>query len=556
MPIPVHCPFCDWKAELADEYAGRKGRCPQCRAILAVPLRQSDPPATTPPPLPGEQELAFLQDNSATPSQPVTISQRANSTLGGNAASRISLQTIIRVGTSLAMLIAGGMIYWATTIANAPVSKPPLNAKVPTAATPRPAQPSVPMATSANVVLSDVFGSAKPGIVEIKTFDKTGREVGLGSGFVLDETGLIVTNCHVLATAYAAKAQFSNGELIDIVGYSALEPRWDLVIVKLASLPKSLKALPLATDDPPQAAEVVAVGSPLGVPIVPSKGIVRRILHTYEMDESARAFIAVLGGPTEQLWIEHDARIAPGNSGGPLLDLAGRVIGVNTWVDPASGVGYAISAKYVLQLGKKLLPKVAPLTEFRHDKDLYSLAHHFGKEDSPDEQVSPDNLQKLFDASAARHWRVRDRGDYAEMQQLARSLLVAKTGEGRGSLREAAKYADGLLEHLATMSWDAETQIKPINQAARGILGQKGVSVFCFGEVLSTTHFDQGDLTLLRLVGNSEIIAVPPNATGTTWKPGQKCVVLGVTFGQLQTTDGESICYLPLRIITSMDRKK
>ena len=155
------------------------------------------------------------------------------------------------------------------------------------------------------------------------------KQRSLGSGFIMDKEGYIVTNDHVIEDADQIKVRLSNEKEFDaeLVGR---DPKTDLALIRIAP---SADLTPLAMGDS-DALEVgnwvVAIGSPFGLEQTVTAGIVSAKGRT------------IGAGPYDD-FIQTDASINPGNSGGPLLDLQGRVIGINTAiVASGQGIGFAI----------------------------------------------------------------------------------------------------------------------------------------------------------------------------------------------------------------------
>jgi len=162
------------------------------------------------------------------------------------------------------------------------------------------------------------------------------RPLGVGSGFVLDAKGLIVTNAHVVDSADAIRIQLLDGRALDaeLVG---MDTESDLALLRVEA--DGLVAAPLRAEEPARVGEwVIAVGNPLGLGHSVSAGIV-----------SGRGRTANI--TTYEDFIQTDAAINPGNSGGPLVDLQGRIVGVNTAVADirtgGQGIGFAIPADMV-----------------------------------------------------------------------------------------------------------------------------------------------------------------------------------------------------------------
>jgi serine protease Do len=160
----------------------------------------------------------------------------------------------------------------------------------------------------------------------------------LGSGFIIDADGHVVTNAHVVANAKTVKVR-----LLDDREFKATvrgrDPQLDVAVLELEG-GKGLPTVPFGSSDAlPVGAYVVAIGNPFGLGDTVTMGIV---------SAKSRALGA---GPYDD-FIQTDAAINPGNSGGPLLNVAGEVIGINTAINPSGqGIGFAIpidSVKHVL----------------------------------------------------------------------------------------------------------------------------------------------------------------------------------------------------------------
>ncbi len=158
-----------------------------------------------------------------------------------------------------------------------------------------------------------------------------GRQIG--SGFVFDDSGLILTNHHVIAGGNSITVTFVDGKHYEakVVGS---DTRTDLAVLRIDA--DGLQALPLAEEPPVVGTPVVAVGDALALPGGPTvtAGIVSAVDRTIQ--EPSGAVLTHL--------LQTDAAINPGNSGGPLLDARGVVVGVNTAKEAdASGISFAIS---------------------------------------------------------------------------------------------------------------------------------------------------------------------------------------------------------------------
>ncbi len=164
--------------------------------------------------------------------------------------------------------------------------------------------------------------------------DRPGREFkqrSLGSGFIINRKGYIVTNHHVIEGADQIQVKLADGREFD-AEIKGRDTNTDLALIKIDA-PADLKPLKLGDSDRLEVGTwVVAVGSPFGLEQTVTAGIV-----------SAKGRI-IGSGPYDD-FIQTDASINPGNSGGPLLNMAGEVVGINTAVVArGQGIGFAIPA--------------------------------------------------------------------------------------------------------------------------------------------------------------------------------------------------------------------
>jgi len=216
---------------------------------------------------------------------------------------------------------------------------------------------------AAEQALVEMFQNAAPSVAYITTevlqptgFFTATVAKGAGSGFVWDGDGHVVTNNHVVEGARSVYVQLDAGEPVEarIVGTS---PDYDLAVVRLVRARRTLRPIPLGSSRELRIGQsVYAIGNPYGLQRTLTHGIVSalgRELPTTEFREVAGV-------------IQTDAAINPGNSGGPLLDSAGRLVGVNTAIQSESGssagIGFAIPADLVNRVVPSLISRgKAPL---------------------------------------------------------------------------------------------------------------------------------------------------------------------------------------------------
>jgi putative serine protease PepD len=210
-------------------------------------------------------------------------------------------------------------------------------------------------ASSAALTATQIYKQTSTGVVAIKAVTAEGEDSG--TGIVLNNKGLILTNDHVIAGAsslmVAANGSSSVTRTATLVGEEANS---DLALIKVDPSGLGVKPLSLASSSSLQVGDsVYAIGNPYGLDETLTRGIVSALNRSISAPDGANISGA----------IQTDAALNPGNSGGPLLNEEGHVIGVNSQIasDAASvagsqpgstGVGFAISSNTVAQVVKKI----------------------------------------------------------------------------------------------------------------------------------------------------------------------------------------------------------
>jgi S1-C subfamily serine protease len=226
--------------------------------------------------------------------------------------------------------------------------------------TPEADRTPVVFAQSGGLTYGDIYAAYSSGVVQVEAtgplvsdpFDPFPRRTrSLGSGFVIEKSGHIVTNYHVVKEAEVVTVSFSNDESVRarVIG---IDPTTDLAVLKVNTPPRGLTPLRLGRSSSVRVGdEVVAIGNPFGYERSMTAGIVSAIGR-------------VLQAPNELAIdnaIQTDAPINPGNSGGPLLNARGQVIGVNTQIstggasDGSVGVGFAIPVDTVRSVTAQII---------------------------------------------------------------------------------------------------------------------------------------------------------------------------------------------------------
>lgn len=172
------------------------------------------------------------------------------------------------------------------------------------------------------------------------------QSVGFGSGVIVDSSGIILTNNHVVEVGESHKAKLTDGREFNAVVVGR-DPLTDLAVVRIKDAPENevFPTAPMGDSDSVEVGDwVIAIGSPFGFANTVTTGIV---------SAKSRSGVALPGASREmyQDFIQTDAAINPGNSGGPLLDLEGRVVGINsaiaTRAGGSEGIGFAIPMQIV-----------------------------------------------------------------------------------------------------------------------------------------------------------------------------------------------------------------
>jgi S1-C subfamily serine protease len=222
---------------------------------------------------------------------------------------------------------------------------------------PRPIAPRGPLAADEQNTIG-IFQRASPSVVYITTLQRVrdffSRNVmrvpqGTGSGFIWDEQGHVVTNFHVIQGAQEAVVTLADQRSFPatLVGAS---PDHDLAVLHIDMPADGPRPLPIGTSsDLIVGQNVYAIGNPFGLDHTLTTGVISALNRSIDDDN---------GGTIENL-IQTDAAINPGNSGGPLIDSAGRLIGINAMIYSPSGayagVGFAVPVDIVNRVVPKLV---------------------------------------------------------------------------------------------------------------------------------------------------------------------------------------------------------
>ena len=215
------------------------------------------------------------------------------------------------------------------------------------------------LSTKKNLTLVELFEKSEEGVVKIRTdsvdsFTGTG---GVGSGFVYDILGHIITNAHVVDGGDKITVTFLDGSQYnsEIIGVDRFT---DIAVIKVNEKPRLLHPLTVGDSSSLKVGEeVAAIGNPFGLAGSMTSGIVSQIGRLLPSQDTGFSIPDV---------IQTDAAINPGNSGGPLLNMRGEVMGINTAIQSSigefSGIGFAVPSNTI----SKIVPTLIEEGKYAH----------------------------------------------------------------------------------------------------------------------------------------------------------------------------------------------
>ena len=189
--------------------------------------------------------------------------------------------------------------------------------------------------------LAELIANAEKSLVRIEV--ETNQGAGLGSGYVVESSGVVVTNVHVMAGARTAKVIFPDDKTFEVTGTYLVDPKRDICVLQITG--KDLPVLPMAEQLPRKGEEVIALGSPQGLSFTATRGIVSAIRRAEELDDDK------LGK-----WVQVDAALSPGNSGGPIINRKGKLVAMSTLASfgQSQNLNFGISVKDIAAAVKKV----------------------------------------------------------------------------------------------------------------------------------------------------------------------------------------------------------
>lgn len=201
----------------------------------------------------------------------------------------------------------------------------------------------------------NVYAQVSPAVVCITAPDQFGSCIG--SGFIIDREGYVVTNNHVATAAESVLVNLADDRTVpaEVVG---ADPGSDLAVLKIDVPPEELTIVQLGESSALRVGQrAIAIGNPFGLERTVTTGVISSLGRTLPRDDSDFQLAQVL---------QTDAAINPGNSGGPLLDSQGRVIGVNTAIRSLTGVNSGVGFAIPVDIVSRVVPELIGHGRYRH----------------------------------------------------------------------------------------------------------------------------------------------------------------------------------------------
>jgi S1-C subfamily serine protease len=386
---------------------------------------------------------------------------------------------------------------------------------------------------------------AAASVVSIQTVGQ-GNTRNLGAGFVV-EGNLIATSFHVMSSATEGQVRFLDGRIFALAGYAAADPTHDLALLRLEQPPRDIAMLPLAESTPEVAEELVAIGHPKGVEFAVVPGRLVRRVKTSDLPEDSQRFIRRLASAPELRWLRHSATLEEGNSGGPLVNARGEVVGINTWINRESGANYAMPVSAL----RELLEEVGDQTQ-----SLASLARPDVQTAALVAQLTRQRVEQLYNEAEAQGWLPATSADYRPLQELSLAMVAAhlpQSFQGDASdqlrtveLQTAVTQIESRLRKRK--NFGSPEQITIVNDQAAKALRQPHTGIFCFAQVERVVSGDTGQRgMLLHLVGGDEPLFISLDGKFLEPSPGEVYAIFGANLRGEVVRYGDN----PLKLTTA-----
>jgi len=295
---------------------------------------------------------------------------------------------------------------------------------------------------------ADIYEQVRPAVVEITSTLASGgpfgqQAQGTGTGVIIDTSGQILTNHHVIDGAQTIEVRFDDGSTAtaDLVG---TDPANDLAIIQVDGAGLDLTAARLGDSDSLRVGDpVLALGNPFNLEATLTQGIVSAIDRTYNTGANTR--------PIREM-IQTDAAVNPGNSGGPLINCQGEVVGINTLLENPTGenVNVGVAFAVAINTAKQSLSSMLAGETVSHSwlgiagVDLTpALADDLGIDTDHGVYVTIVSANSPADnAGLVPAFQSENAANNSETVRPGGDVVLAADGEGVSSIEELAGYLD------------------------------------------------------------------------------------------------------------------
>ena len=561
MAIPVRCAGCGTTMKVADQYAGQKGACPKCGGVVQVPKIaqvispvQAAVPRSAPVPAPTPAAANLLP-----PVRPASKVKKSNMpppwvwVAGSGAVAVVILLLVGFVRNEPSDSHASPPKATAALPRHADQNnaseEPATTDFAPASNRTSPPGSLVPVTASMDPIphrgpkIARTIEEVANAVVKFEMPQPDGSMI-TGTGFLIDSRGWVATNYHVVSRAStAARVKLKDGRKIEIEGVVAISPERDLSIVKLKEMPPEALLLDIGYQgNPKDGTRVYAYGHPLNNEFSLVEGIVSRVLSTaaLEAEQPDKSNVLTrLHAPADQLWIQTDATVSQGNSGGPLLDSECRVIGVNTFANLDARFGFASHVKYLKALADRASGGATPLKTPAELEAAEQSNVTYRPNQPKAVRITKDDMQRLFDTAGEFNWKPANEKQYKKMAFLAVLMTICKQPNDQNVPFGMSDFTDQLFQQMKVIPWTDE-HVSVINRFAKEFLKPWHGIVFS-GQVVGHPEDQSGNtLTIIRAPGFSELFVIRADKDSLAPALGSKVMVFGVVLPQAKAMDGHS----------------
>ncbi len=610
MSISVTCPECDHTFSVRNEYAGKRGKCPHCGGVFRAEPSAPSVGVAMPAALASRSGVSlggssganggFAIDTAAPSHAPAPAGRKSGGKRKKSARSQHTAPSMpiwgwITIATlGVAAFVGGGLVFWsragdAIKIAEriddgseAESTKQKLldeikiledeiaTLKGSLAA----AEKSIGVKPKEKGPLGEIEKRIVPGVVKVIPYINDRPQQSTATGFLIEAGGktLVVTTHRVCEGANKIGIKLATGTEYEVEGIVAEKPNQDIAILKPKSEMPGAGKLTIAENVVLSRGDTVyAIGNPGKQEFTTSRGVITRVLPQDKyLGENPKFDVAMRRDAAANAdFIEHDARIFPGDYGGPLLNANLDVIGMNqvlvTMVmnDGRTIVqtfGAAEEIKHVISVAKMATDTIIPYPpapkkppkkddkkddkkegededpsdegdETKPDDDPPADESEDGESEDGDDKPAAEGLagkiDALYDECEAFDWTPEGEEEYGKLADIARRVTEAKELDDDDDQKEAAdKSADKVLERLAELDWDDSDELEKLNELAVAATVEKDAGIFLAGTVRGVAQFNEKPGLMVQIDGSDSFaLVVTDKAAGVS--PGSKWLLLG-----------------------------